>query len=731
MDRHAADREKIVHPALQEAFDRDWYYPWSPDQWPKADRKHPLVQKAIDEGWGEWIECQADLEAVKQGYVFDVSRDKRGRPVYWHGGSWVRWQGKGNRRRLIKIPAEKAAEEIKYVGRGDHFCRFAESFFFHTKQPLEGSPYRLLYWQRKACLCIFGWIRHTKDASRRPVRYRRHLRAWIEVSKKNGKSELGSIVAIYLVRADYTLKSRVYGTAVEKKQARIVFDEARDFVKASPTLDADLFIHDSRTDAKISHFESGSSYEVVSADADSNDGPDAHGVIFDEIHRQKNRRLYATLQRSGQSRPQPLEFVTTTYGDTLKSIWGELHLKAKMQLQDRSMAIDCFVMIASAEPFQVELVEVAEVGAKLLQVRRLEHPIDVGEEIEFESSDGGPNVTVTLTKPAKRFQRFLEVEPVENRIARYSEGTCNENPLDPDRVDHAIYRANPSVDITTPHDRIKALILGAISPNEQAEAKRFNLNILAGSGNLWLSGAAWMACGRKRIVNSKLLKQRCFGGLDLSTSNDLTAFWLAFPNWPRNIPFGKVTTPRIDLLGIVWVNGEGIEEREKSEEIPYRALSQPGYFGEFGYVRICDGETIDYGMVGQDIIKLCSFFRVEAIAYDSHKAQFVVEPYLEKAGLNCIVHQQGAISMSPPSQRFENLVKHHQISHGNHPLLDAAVEGCVLREADDVSNRYPSKKKSLSRIDPLVAAIMATGWSCSPPKGIESGAWTGDGTGIW
>lgn len=738
---HEAALKSIEHPALVEAFHAGWFYPWQPHEWPVEDREHPLLQRAIAEGWAEWIECQADIEAVKQGYFYDLSRDRNGNVVYWFHGSWVRWEtDTRGHRQLVKIPIElaEAAEspEVTYFGRGDIACRFAELFFCYTKESMGSDPgelYRLIHWQRKLLLTVFGWVMTKEDKKGRPMRVRRYRQALVEIAKKNGKSDLGSIVTILLTRGDNTRKAYVYGVASDKNQAGIVFREAKDYVAASPQLSSDLFVNDSRVDRKISHYASGSFYEVVSADAFRNDGYDAHGVIFDELHQQRNRQLYVIFRRSGQAREQPLEFVITTYGSTLKGIWGEVHLKAKAQLQERRTKISQYVMIASAEEFPVVLLQSASAGDCVIHVRRLEQPINVGEVIEFESSQAGGNVKVRVTAVAKRFQRFLEVEPLAADIAMYSEGLANKNALAPDRLDHAIRCANPSVDIVTSHERIKEEISDAEGPQGEAEAKRFNLNIIAGDGNLWLSGAAWMACGRKRILMSSLLNQRCFGGLDISQVNDLTAFWLAFPNWKHGVRFGKVRDPLVKLVGLVWVPSYEIEKREEVEEVPYRALAQQRYIGKFGYVRICEGETIDYEQVGHDIVDLCDYFKVQAIGFDPAYSRFVIEPYLEPAGLKCYPHRQGALSMGPASQRFENMIKKHQIAHGHHPVLDLAVEGCVLKTADAVGNRYPAKDKSLSRIDPIIAAIMANGWACDPPEECKgSGAWSGaKGSGVF
>lgn len=1084
-------RASIVHPALIDAYDQDWYYPW---QIPPEAKKEKCVQRAIKEGWAEWIETHEDLEAVRAGYVFDLSRDHQGRIIYWHNGAWMRYQGTGKTRRLVRIQYEDEEDVVAYCGAGDHMCRFAEMGLCHTKEPLTGEPYRFIHWQRKLCLTLFGWVTLSEDKRGRTVRHRRFREAMIELAKKNAKaldlnervptpcgwkrvgelqegdqlfdkygqrcrvialhpviidgdtfeisfsngqkiicngehrwvtesllavnpmagkrsgvpkktgsyfdeqivttydllrtlrnsqgaashrilmhdgiecdsvdlsvhpyflglwlgdgtsaraeitcgrddewhvlrnveqcgygvrtvlqnssgaatinfdiasegherrphllkgnlqslgvlnnkhipasylrasrsqrlellqglmdsdgtvsksgkilsftsksqqlavqfgellaslgikysitekasrcqtgatcvcylvqfhvfrdeheafklprklermryrsslkmrtgrsrhvhikdirriepvpvrcitvdsptgtflvgetmipthnSDLCSILAVYLMRADFVTKSYVYGCASDRNQAKIVYEEAKSYVEKSPYLKDEIQIVHSK--GKMLHLESGSFYEVVSADAYRNDGLDALGVIFDELHRQPNRKLFTVMKRAGRARPgKHLRVVITTYGETLKGIWGEEHLKAKAQLSGRKSNYRRLVMIASAEPITITTTVDVPAGSTWIPVWRLEQPLPEGEVLEFESSAGGRNITAKLTAPAKRFQPFIEVEPIVADLAAFSEATGNKDW----RSDHAIRRANPSVGIVFPLEDVREDIEDASGPEAEAEVKQLSLNIISGGGRRWISGAAWQACARHKVLISSLLGQRCFGGSDMSFVNDLTAFWLAFPNWSHKEKFAKVKKPLISLVGLVWVPEEGIEEREEKEEIPYRAYAEAPYIGDLGCVRICPGAVIDYAQVAADIINLTQRFKVQAVAYDPAYSQFIISPHLEPAGLKCIPHRQGPISMGPPTKRFDDLVKRSAIAHGSHPILDEAIVGAVLKKPDPAGNRYPVKDKSLSRIDPLIAAVMATGWACDPPQELKgTGAWTGKGTGVF
>ncbi len=716
-------RASIVHPVLIDAYDVDWYYPAVLSA---EVRKEKCVQRAIKEGWAEWIETDEDLQAVRAGYVYDLSRDKQGRPIYWLDGQWHRYQGTGPTRRLVKIPYEDDSEIVGYCGAGDHMCRFAELFLKFTKDPHKGKPYRFLKWQRKACMTLFGWVSITKTKEGRRLKYRRFKEGMIELPKKAGKSDLGSIISIYLVRADNLSKAYVYGCAAGKKQAGIIFDEAKDYVEKSDLLCDEIQVIASKQ--RFTHLESGSYYQVLSGEAGSNDGPDASGVLFDELHRQKNRKMLSVMKRSGRARRSHfLLLIITTYGETLKGIWGEEHKKSKAQLAGTKLNHRRYVMIASAEPITVVSTLAVPAGATRVDVWRLEQPIAVGELLKFESSGGGI-VEARLTAPAKRFQPFIECEPLPKPLPAFSEAIANKDW----RSDHAIIRANPSVGIVFPIEEIREDREDSTGPEAEAEFKQLSLNIVSGGGHRWLSGAAWQHCGKHRVLMSSLLGQRCFAGVDFSFRTDLTAFWLAFPSWPHGTKFAKVTNPIVRLIGLVWVPEEGLEEREEKEEIPYRAYSEIPYVGDMGCVRICPGPVINYQMMAEDAIALVSRFKLQAVGYDPAYSQFVIDPYLVPAGMKCIPHRQGAMSMGPPTKRFEELVKLGAIAHGNHPLLNEAVDGAVLHSPDKAGNRYPSKEKSNSRIDPLVSAVMATGWACDPPVDLKgTGAYSGKGTGTF
>ena len=143
--------------------------------------------------------------------------------------------------------------------------------------------------------------------------------AYIEIPKKQGKSELAAAVALLLLCGDGEERAEVYGCAADRNQAKIVFDVAVDMVRFCPALSKRVKILESQK--KITYLPTNSSYQVLSADVANKHGFNTHGVIFDELHTQPNRKLFdVMLQGSGDARMQPLYFLITTAGNDTNSI---------------------------------------------------------------------------------------------------------------------------------------------------------------------------------------------------------------------------------------------------------------------------------------------------------------------------------------------------------------------------------------------------------------------------
>ncbi len=173
-------------------------------------------------------------------------------------------------------PTQFMAENSHYdKAAADYAVRFIECLA-HTKGTWAGKPFELIDWQERIIRDLFGVLK--------PNGYRQFNTAYIEIPKKNGKSELAAAVALLLTCGDGEERAEVYGCAADRQQAAIVFDVAADMVRMCPALNKRVKILTSQK--RIIYTPTNSFYQGLSAEAYSKHGFNIHGVVFDELHTQ-------------------------------------------------------------------------------------------------------------------------------------------------------------------------------------------------------------------------------------------------------------------------------------------------------------------------------------------------------------------------------------------------------------------------------------------------------------
>ena len=213
--------------------------------------------------------------------------------------------------------------------KAQRVVRFIEALR-HTKGEFHGQPFHLLPWQEKIIRDVFGTVRDD-DLS-----MRQYTTAYIEIPKKNGKSELGAAIALNMLINDDEWKAEVYSCASDRQQAAIVFDVAVDMVRQSPALMKRVKIIPSTR--RMIYQPTGSIYQVLSSEVATKHGLNVSACIFDELHTQPTRALYDVMtQGSGDARRQPLWFLLTTAGTDRNSICWEVHQKALDILEGRKI----------------------------------------------------------------------------------------------------------------------------------------------------------------------------------------------------------------------------------------------------------------------------------------------------------------------------------------------------------------------------------------------------------
>ena len=473
----------------------------------------------------------------------------------------------------------------------------------HTKGKWRGQPFELLPWQEAIIRDVFGTVKENG--------YRQYNTAYVEIPKKNGKSELAAGVALYMTCGDNEWGAEVYGCASDRQQASIVFDVAVDMVEQCPALKKR--IKPVMSVKRLVYKPTNSFYQVLSAEAYTKHGLNVHAVIFDELHSQPNRELFDVMTKgSGDARTQPLFFLITTAGTDRHSVCFEQHQKAEDILQGRKIDPTFYPVIYGAS-----------------------------DDADWSSED-------------------------------------------------VWKKANPSLGHTIDIEKVRNAYLSAKdNPAEENIFRQLRLNQWVKQSTRWMQMEKWDACAFP-VDERELLGRECYGGLDLSSSIDITAFVLVFP--PRN------DTEKYIFLPYFWIPEENMIRRVRRDHVPYDVWEKQGF------LQTTEGDVIHYGFIENFIDGLGKKFHIKEIAFDRWGAVQMVQN-LEGLGFTVVPFGQGFKDMSPPTKRLMELVLEKNIAHGGHPVLRWMMDNIFVR-TDPAGNIKPDKEKSTEKIDGAVAMIM-------------------------
>jgi phage terminase large subunit-like protein len=474
----------------------------------------------------------------------------------------------------------------------------------HTKGTWAGKPFELIDWQEQIIRDVFGTIKSNG--------YRQFNTAYVEIPKKMGKSELAAAVALLLTCGDGEERAEVYGCAADRNQASIVFNVAADMVRLCPALSKRVKILDSQK--RLIYLPTGSIYQVLSADVSNKHGFNTHGVVFDELHTQPNRKLFDVMTKgSGDARMQPLYFLITTAGNDTNSICYEIHQKAQDLLDGRKNDPTFYPVIYGAD----------------------------------EADDW------TDPKVWKK--------------------------------------ANPSLGITVGIDKVRTACESAKqNPAEENSFRQLRLNQWVKQAIRWMPMDRWDKCSFTTDPDS-LAGRVCYGGLDLSSTTDITAFVLVFPPEEEDDKF--------IILPYFWMPEENIDLRVRRDHVPYDIWEKQGY------LKTTDGNVVHYGFIEAFIEKLGEKYNIREIAFDRWGAVQMVQN-LEGMGFVVVPFGQGFKDMSPPTKELMKLTLEEKLAHGGHPVLRWMMDNIFIR-TDPAGNIKPDKEKSTEKIDGAVATIMA------------------------
>ena len=257
-------------------------------------------------------------------------------------------------------------------------------------------------------------------------------------------------------------------------------------------------------------------------------------------------------------------------------------------------------------------------------------------------------------------------------------------PPNADWTDENVWReANPSVGITVDIEKIRNACESAKqNPAEENLFRQLRLNQWVKQSVRWMPMEKWNACDFK--IDEKSLEGRvCYGGLDLSSTTDITAFVLVFPPEDEN--------DKYYILPYFWIPEDNIKNRVNRDHVPYDIWQKQGFLQTTG------GNVVHYGFIEKFIEELGQKYNIREIAFDRWGAVQMVQN-LEGMGFTVVPFGQGFKDMSPPTKELMKLTLERKLAHGGNPVLNWMMDNIYVR-TDPAGNIKAGKEKSTEKID--------------------------------
>ena len=250
-------------------------------------------------------------------------------------------------------------------------------------------------------------------------------------------------------------------------------------------------------------------------------------------------------------------------------------------------------------------------------------------------------------------------------------------------------KSNPNLDISVTKVFLKTKLIKAINEAGSTEVnfKTKHLNVWTDAEKVWIQDETWLL--NTHQIDKEILKGRkCWGGLDLAKGVDINSFALLFPE----------AEGKFCILAWFWI--PEVKMINNKDNVDYKRWEKEGY------IRATSGNIVDIDFITYEIKELAKIYNIQSVAFDRWFAFNGIIQNLLKDGLKLHELGQGFASMTTPTIEFENLANGHKFEHFNNPILRWMMSNVEI-ERDAAGNPKPSKKKSIKKIDGIVAIIDA------------------------
>lgn len=272
---------------------------------------------------------------------------------------------------------------------------------------------------------------------------------------------------------------------------------------------------------------------------------------------------------------------------------------------------------------------------------------------------------------------------------------------DPFKDEKCWHKANPSLRFGLPGMRyLREQVTQARGmPSKESIVKRLNFCQWVEAESPWISADAWFACEDKKFDLRRLIGRRCWGGLDLSSTQDLTALVLEFEP-TEDDPYWR-------QLEWFWLPGDGLHDKADKDRVPYIA------WRDGGFLIALPGRAINKLAVVKQLAEIAALYDLQQLGYDRWRIEDL-KMILDQEGISLplVPFGQGFKDMAPAVDEYERRLIDRQLKHSGNPVMTWCAANAVVM-TDPAGNRKVAKEKATGRVDGIVAAIMATGTTIS------------------
>lgn len=261
--------------------------------------------------------------------------------------------------------------------------------------------------------------------------------------------------------------------------------------------------------------------------------------------------------------------------------------------------------------------------------------------------------------------------------------------------DQAVWiKANPNLGVSKYLKTMADDLKEALSmPSKQNNFKTKHLNIWTEAQTRWITSDKW-ALNAGPVDADGLAGRKCWGGLDLSTTTDLSAWVVCFP------PEAKGDKYR--FLYRFFLPQDNMREREQREKVNYSLWIRNGF------ITATPGNVIDYDFIKYQILEDAKKYSIEELNFDPYNSTGLVNDLMAE-GINCVEFRQGFLSMSPACKEFERKVLGAELATGGNPVMNwmIACAETVNDPAGNIKIVKPERGKTGKHVDGVVASVMA------------------------